>query len=159
MTRLLAGGEPFLISGDRIGCLSTPLEMPRNGRTLLARPLSRLARYVPKGDPDRHDPAAARGHVTYPVYPTRAVAELRDLIGDVRQILPKVSVPLLIIQVRGDETVPPDSMAVILEQAGSTNKETLWLEDSGHVITHDFQREEVFAATSGFIARTLGAPA
>jgi esterase/lipase len=50
-------------------------------------------------------------------------------------------------------------MAVILERAASTDKQTLWLEDSGHVITRDRQRQTVFTAASGFIARTLGSPA
>lgn len=142
---------------EAVICLSTPLAMPRNGRMRFARPLSKLLRYVPKGTPDWHDAAAAQGHVTYPAYPTRAAAELRDLIHDVRLSLPKVRVPLLIIQARGDRAVPSDSMKVILENAGSADKQSLWLEDSGHVITRDRQRETVFTATCAFIARVLGA--
>jgi carboxylesterase len=97
--------------------------------------------------------------VTYPTYPTRATAELRDLMLDIRRILPMVRVPLLIIQARGDRAVQADSMQLILERSASTDKNTLWLEDSGHVITRDRQREAVFAATADFITRTLGAPA
>ncbi len=139
-------------------CLSTPMAMPRNGHMRFARALSRLVPYVSKGKPDWHDPEAAPRHVTYPVYPTRAAAELRDLIRDVRQILPKVQVPLLVVQARGDRAVPPDSMAIILENVTSTDKQSLWLEDSGHVITRDRQRQAVFAATSAFLAHSMGAP-
>jgi carboxylesterase len=140
-------------------CLSTPLAMPRARAMRFARPLSRLVPYVPKGEPDWRDPEAADGHVTYPAYPTRAAAELRDLIRDVRHLLPKVRVPLLIIQARGDRAVPADSMAIMLGRVGSVDKRTLWLEDSGHVITRDRERQAVFAAVSAFIAETMGLPA
>lgn len=145
-------------SVEAVVCLSTPLSMPRNGRSRFAHLLSRLTPYVPKGAPDWHDPSSGDGHLTYPAYPTRATAELRDLMLDIRRILPMVRVPLLIIQARGDRAVPQDSMQVILEQSGSTHKQTLWLEDSGHVITRDRERNTVFAATSAFIAQTLGPP-
>lgn len=143
---------------EAVVCLSTPLKMPRNGRLRFARLLSKLARSVPKGDPDWRDSAAAAGHVTYPAYPTRAVAELRDLIREVRQILPRVQVPLLIVQARGDKAVSPDSMAIIQEHAGTADIQTQWLEDSAHVITRDLQRETVFEVTSGFVARVVGTP-
>jgi carboxylesterase len=144
---------------EAVVCLSTPMAMPRGGQMRFARSLSRLVPYVSKGKPDWHDPEAAARHVTYPVYPTRAAAELRDLIREVRQILPEVKVPLLVVQARGDRAVPPDSLAIILENAGSVDKRTLWLEDSGHVITRDRERETVFAAASAFITQAVGAPA
>jgi carboxylesterase len=143
---------------EAVVCLSTPLAMPHSGQLRFARALSRLVPYVSKGIPDWHDPEAAAGHVTYPVYPTRAAAELRDLIRDVRQTLPKVQVPLLVVQARGDRAVPPDSMAIILENVASADKQSLWLEDSGHVITRDRQRETVFATASAFLAHSMGAP-
>jgi carboxylesterase len=164
VTGLSMGGLLALWAGaqaevDAVICLSTPLGMPRNGRMRFARLLSKFAPFVSKGTPDWRDAEAAKDHVSYPAYPTRPAAELRDLIRQVRQLLPRVRVPLLVIQARGDRAVPPDSMAVILERAASTDKQTLWLEDSGHVITRDRQRQTVFTAASGFIARTLGSPA
>jgi carboxylesterase len=139
-------------------CLSTPLAMPRSRVMRFARIFSWLIPYVPKGAPNWHDPEAADGHVTYPAYPTRAAVELRDLMRDVRRILPEVRVPLLIVQARGDRAVSADSMSIILQNVGSADKRTLWLEDSGHVITRDRQRQAVFTAVSEFIAQTVGLP-
>lgn len=160
---LSMGGLLALWAGEQgaveaVVCLSTPLAMPRNGRMRFARALSRLVRFVPKGAPDWHDAAAAQGHVTYPAYPTRAAAELRDLMRDVRRNLPNMRAPLLIVQARGDKAVPPESMEVLLKNVGSADKDALWLEDSGHVITRDRQRRTVFDAVSDFINRTVGAP-
>lgn len=139
-------------------CLSTPIVMPHNGLLRFGRLLSRVLPYVSKGDPDWHEPEAVAGHVTYPVYPTRAAVEVRDLVHEVRQLLPQVQVPLFVIQARGDKAVSPDSMDIILDHVTSTDKQSLWLEDSGHVITRDRQREAVFTATTAFIKGHVGAP-
>ena len=144
---------------EAVVALSTPMSMPRNGRLRLARPLSKLWRYTPKGVPDWRDIEAAATHVTYPVYPIRAAAELRDLMRETRSILPRVTVPTLTIQARGDRSVPPDSMAVILENIRSKDKQSMWLEDSGHVITRDRQHPLVFNATADFIGQAIGTPA
>jgi carboxylesterase len=143
---------------EAVVCLSTPMMMPRNRLVRFARPLSTLIPYISKGKANWLVPEAAQAHVTYPVYPIRAAAELRELMQDVHQALPKVRAPLLVIQARGDSAVSPDSMAIITENVGSAHKRSLWLEDSGHVITRDRQRETVFAAVSDFIAQAVGAP-
>lgn len=143
---------------EAVVCLSTPLVMPHGGQIRFARALSLFVPFIPKGKPDWHDPEAAAGHVTYPVYPTRTAIEVRDLIRDVRQKLSQIQVPVLVVQARDDKAVPPDSMAIILENVTSTDKQSLWLEDSGHVITRDLQRETVFATTAAFLAQSLGMP-
>jgi carboxylesterase len=160
---LSMGGLLALWAGEQSGveavvCLSTPMTMPRNGLLHFARGLSLVMPYVPKGEPDWHEPEAAAGHVTYPVYPTRPAVEVRDLVREVRRLLPQVQVPLLVIQARGDKAVSPDSMAIILKNVASTDKESLWLEDSGHVITRDRQRDVVCTATAAFVNNYMGAP-
>jgi len=152
---LWAGAQAMV---EAVVALSTPMSMPRNGRVHLARSLSKFWRYTPKGVPDWRDTEAAATHVTYPVYPIRAAAELRDLMRETRSILPRVTVPTLTIQARGDRAVPPDSMAVILENIRSKDKQSLWLEDSGHVITRDRQHQLVFNATADFIGQAIGTP-
>jgi carboxylesterase len=44
-------------------------------------------------------------------------------------------------------------MPLLYDRLGSTDKEMLWIEKSGHVITTDMQRETAFKAAAGFIRR------
>jgi carboxylesterase len=70
-----------------------------------------------------------------------------------RQSLPKVSVPVLLIHSRADGGVPPENMQRIYDALGSTDKSMLWLENSGHVVTRDQEREKVFEAALAFVNR------
>ena len=52
---------------------------------------------------------------------------------------------------RSEHTVRPESAQLIYDQLGSKHKEILWLEKSGHIITLDEEREQVFAAVEKFL--------
>jgi carboxylesterase len=115
--------------------------------------LSWLQPKMPKGPPDWHDLEAAKDHIDYPYYPTRAIAELRDLLNEMRAALPKVSVPVLLIHSRQDPGVLPHNAEQILAQLGSQDKHLLWVENSGHVITREPEKQVVFKAAEDFIRR------
>jgi carboxylesterase len=133
--------------------MSTPYALPNDPRMPFIQVLSWLQPKMPKGPPDWHDLEAAKDHIDYPYYPTRAIAELRDLLNEMRAALPKVSVPVLLIHSRQDPGVLPHNAEQILAQLGSQDKHLLWVENSGHVITREPEKQVVFKAAEDFIRR------
>ena len=113
-----------------------------------------LALSCAKGPPDWYDLEAYREHVSYPADPTRAYAELRDLLVEMRAGLPRVSAPALLIYSKNDPTVKASDghMEKIYDSLGSRIKQTLWVENSGHVITRDAARQTVFQAVAEFVS-------
>ncbi len=141
--------------------MSTPF-FPPDPRMRL-RPLVSLIspfwRFAKKGPPDWHDPQAAVGHLEYPLAPVLGGAELCDLLAELRRSLPSVTCPALIVHSRGDLTVPASHAEAIFANIGSAQKELLWVDDSGHVVTCDAERERVFAAAAAFVRRLGGTTA
>jgi len=100
-----------------------------------------------------YDKESFKGHVAYPANPVRAVAELKQLLLEMNAALPNVHVPVLLVHSRDDKYVLPESMPRIHARLGTSDKEMFWVTESGHVVTRDAKREEVFAAASAFIRR------
>jgi carboxylesterase len=94
-------------------------------------------------------------HISYPEEPLRTMAEVRDLLVVMRAGLSKVTASALLIYSRDDPTVTVASghAEIILAALASPQKELLWLEGSGHVLTRDAKREEVFRAAAAFVKR------
>jgi len=105
---------------------------------------------IPKEDPDSHP--LWQG---YRVNPLWGVVELVRLGSEVRQRLAQIEQPVLVVQGRNDTTIAPDSGEIILEGVSSEIKEQHWLEQSGHVVILDDEREEIAALTVRFIERVI----
>jgi carboxylesterase len=136
--------------------MSTPYALPDDPRLKYVKLLSKLQPYLPKNDAEPGSGwfgDAWRQHVSYPQNPVRAIGELVQLVGAMQQVLPQVTAPVLLVHSRDDDYVIMDSMPRIYEQLGSRDKQILWIEGSGHVITEEPQREVVFRAAAEFIAR------
>lgn len=138
-----------LVAG--VVAMSTPYRMPADPRLRFIGLISPFFHWIQKGKPDWRDPEAARVHVDYPAFPTRSIIEVRDMLAVMREALPLVTAPVLLINSRQDLTVSPINCQSIYERLGSSEKSILWVEDSGHVITCDSCRQQVFQATSQFI--------
>ena len=91
----------------------------------------------------------------YKFKPVKAAGELWRLMKEVRQLLPKVQVPALVMQGQRDQTVKPHSAHVIYKELGSPVKELRWYEQSGHILSLDKEREQVFADIETFIETCL----
>jgi carboxylesterase len=137
--------------------MSTPYEpiLSASSRLLL-----RVARWVRpmhhKPLPEKHPTLPERREPDYPAYPshpTRIILELDSLLAEMRRSLPQVRVPALLIHSRQDAFVPAESMERIYAQLGTSDKETLWLENFDHAVVRDPKREMVFAAVAAFIER------
>jgi carboxylesterase len=139
--------------------MSTPFYPPDRRM----RPLHRVAplltlvwRWTPKGPPDWHDPRPAADHLEYPKNPVRGGALLYDAILGMQKALPSVTVPVLIIHSKGDLTLPEDHAHRLYESLPGDDKQILWVENSGHVVTRDAERDKVFAAAAAFVRRVAG---
>jgi len=161
MIGLSMGGVLALLAGANLPvagvvAMSTPYSLGKDPRLAYLRWLCLIQPAVPKGPPDWQNPEAGVDHIDYPYYPTRTLAELRDLLTEMRTALPKVQTPVLLIHSRLDKGVLPLNAENILSRLGTTDKSLVWVENSGHVITREPDRQEVFELTEAFIQRLAG---
>jgi carboxylesterase len=133
--------------------MSTPYCLPPDPRLPYIQYLSWLMPEVPKAEGEWQDLRMAQEHVTYPAFPTRGLAELRDLLTVMRRSLAQIRCPVLLAQSRNDGGIAPESMERIYAALGPSDKTMLWLEKSGHIITRDQERQRVFEAAENFIRR------
>jgi carboxylesterase len=116
-----------------------------------------LFRIVPRMPKDRHggdtlDPRIVAQHPEYRAYPTRCVASMvLDLIPHLTGELSRVQAPALLIQSRGDRTIPAESIGEFHARLGSSDKQMVWIDKSGHLILEDLSKEEAFAAIATFL--------
>lgn len=150
-------GARFPVAG--VVVMSTPHTTPHPLLKILSPivPLISLVwRYVPKGPPDFRDQEAAEDHLEYEAFPLRPTAELKYLLFEMRQGLPRITAPVLLMHSRGDESVKAEHAHAIHKDLTSSEVELLWFENSGHVLTRDADREAVFAAAADFVRRVTG---
>ena len=136
--------------------MSTPYALPDDWRLKFIGLLSKIKPYMPKnneGPGSGWFGDAWKQHVSYPQNPLRSIGELSRLLGEMRASLPQITVPVLLIHSRDDDYVIRDSMQKIYAALGTPDKQMMWVEGSGHVITEEPQREKVFAAAANFIQR------
>ncbi len=118
----------------------------------LARLLAPFVAYLPKSNWGGSMPWKG-----YNVKPMRAAVELSRLQALVRSELKQVKQPTLIFQGKNDQTINPQSAQIVLDAISSTDKELVWLEESGHVIVLDRDLPFVTRRSRAFIER-LSAP-
>lgn len=148
----LTFGADFPVAG--IVSMSAPYALPPDPRLKRLRLRSLWYPLWPKeGQPGEgwFDPDAWRDHISYPYNPTRSIVELNLLLQKMNQSLPKIDKPVLLMHSRDDDYVDPASMPAIYEHLGTENKRMLWLEKSGHVVTRDAARLQVFEAALTFV--------
>ncbi len=99
---------------------------------------------------------AVKAHLDYPVYPTRAIAELNCLQEEMHRILPEITKPVLLIHSKGDGLSYRNSVQ-IYNLLNCKDKELCLLNKSGHIITEDVERMQVFEKAEKFIRRLIKA--
>ncbi|MCU5747103.1 carboxylesterase [Staphylococcus sp. SQ8-PEA] len=85
--------------------------------------------------------------------PTSTLKELQHQIQDIREHIDDVLDPLLVIQAEQDEMINPNSVNIIYNEADTdeAEKDIQWYANSGHVITIDKEKEEVFKSVHQFL--------
>jgi carboxylesterase len=91
--------------------------------------------------------------ISYDKTPVKCIVSLLQLINLVKTDLHKIEKPILIMQSYGDGTVHPSSANFIYKRIGSTDKSIIFLHKSGHVITCDCEKEQVFEEVNSFISK------
>ena len=137
--------------------LSTPYRIEPGIRLTLLPILSKFISYVSKGESDWQDPNAHENHFSYDRYPTKAILELTKLLAVMRHSLPKVKAPTLLMHSKKDTGVIPENMDWIYQDLGTleSEKKKIWLENSGHVVTRDLDKENVFKSVLSFIKQVM----
>ena len=137
--------------------MSVPHHLPVDQRLLPYLKLaSRVKTSLPKGPSDWFDKQAEGQNICYPVDPLRGAVQVRDLIQEMLTGLALVKVPVRLIYSKDDQTVRAQDRHADLIYAlvGSQEKELIWIENSGHNLTGDLQRQVVYEITADFIHAT-----
>jgi len=89
--------------------------------------------------------------ISYDRSPIISVHNLFKLIRYVKTNLKYIEKPVLVMQSYGDRTVSPMSANIIYNNIGSKDKSIIYLRKSGHLITCDKEKEQVFEEVYSFI--------
>ncbi len=147
---LLAAAR-YEVSG--VVSFSAPCNLPPDPRAAFLPFITWLIPQVGKGKPDWRNLEAMNDHVDYPAYPTRSVLQLKQLIQVMRSELRDVRVPALLVQSRADRGIPAESLVTLSAGISSSDKTELWVENSGHVVIREPEREIIFDTVKKFVHR------
>ncbi|NWG33182.1 MAG: alpha/beta fold hydrolase [Chloroflexi bacterium] len=160
---LSMGGVLSLLMSTRLTvqgvvAMSTPYKLPDDPRLRHIDWIARFAPYMPKSSEEPgtgwFDKEAFREHVSYPQNPVRSIGQLNQLVGEMRVALPKVNVPVLLIHSKDDAYVLPENMERLFAGLKNVSDKTkLYVTGSGHVVTRDAARRQVFESALEFIQR------
>jgi carboxylesterase len=163
---LSMGGVLSLLMSKRLSvkgvvAMSTPYKLPDDPRLRHIEWISKIVTYMPKSNeaPGTNwvDKEAWKDHISYPENPVRSIGELNKLLGVMRAALPEVDVPVLLIHSKDDKYVLPENMDMIYDDLKkSSDKTKLYITGSGHVVTRDAARRQVFESAVEFIQRVGG---
>ena len=138
--------------------MSSPYKLPDDPRLRKIDWISKIVAYMPKGDEEPgaswFDKEAWKGHVSYPMNPVRSIGQLNLLLGEMRAALPKIKVPVRLIHSKDDRYVLPENMEMIYADLVNTPEKTkVYVTGSGHVVTRDAARHQVFESALEFLRR------
>jgi carboxylesterase len=136
---------------DGLIMMSTPYNLPADWRLKFIDVLKYIVPAVNKGKDDWNDPTNAVGHISYPQYPSASIAELVKVVREMHASAPDVQVPVLLVQSTGDATVPVEHVQWHFDAIGSDDKEIFLVNNCGHIVTRDSERERVFEKVTQFI--------
>lgn len=141
--------------------MSAPFTLPRDYPIWMLKLVSVFKKFNPKGKGKPgsgwFDKDAYREQVSYPQNPIRSTAELKKLILEMRAALPNVHPPVLLMHSKDDAYVLPENVERIYEGLSNAKERTkLYVSGSGHVVTKDAARQQVFESALEFIQRIGG---
>jgi carboxylesterase len=118
-------------------------------RRFLAPLIKRVVKSLPPVGGDISDPS--HQEIAYDRFPTAAAHHMLRFIRRARKVLPRVRAPILVMHGRHDHVVHPRNADIIYNSVASEDKQLVYLERSFHVVTLDYDREEVLRRTFEFI--------
>lgn len=150
---ILAADEPEL---PALALVAPYVSMPRRAR-LVARLYRAWQLFTPVfrsgGQRSIVDPAEKARSLAYGLVTPRTLFELSRVVRRVQVSLPRIKAPTLVIHGVNDERVPRDAAAREYARLGAPEKELVWEQEGGHVLTVDVGRERVIGLVVAWIAR------
>jgi len=119
-----------------------------------------VLKYNPKGsmgDSDLGDPQASDRIWCYDDTPLWGASEVYLLQRRVRKLLPRIVQPVLIFQGRRDKHLDPQAARIVYEAVASPDRTLVWLENSGHNVLADGEREALWAQSYDWMLARLPA--
>ena len=154
----LAAQYPAHVGGLVVLANATRLCLPSPGLVLalcdLLHPFAN-AFYVPKAGADIRDVEARRHHLTYDVTPMRSAVEVLRAGRLVRAELSQIACPTLVIHGALDQVCPVGNAARFARALGTKDVEVAIMPRSGHIVTADYDRDEVGRLTEAFVRRVI----
>jgi len=150
---ILAADEPDL---PALVLVAPYVSMPRRARTV-ARLHRAWELFTPVfrsgGQRSIHDPVERARSLAYGLVTPGTLFELSRVVRRVQVSLPRIKAPTLVIHGVNDERLPPDAAAREYARLGAPEKQLVWAEQGGHVLTVDVGRERVLELVVGWISR------
>ena len=151
ITAIIAAEDP---APPAIVLLAPYLSMPRRIRIAAStyRLWAPLIPYVSgRGEASVRDESERKRSLSPGVTTGRLLRELHKITVRAQDALPRIIAPTLVIHSREDNRIPAEVAARNFERLGAPERELVWREKTGHVITVDFGREEVFDLVEGWL--------
>ena len=104
---------------------------------------------VPAVASDIKDPNSKE--IAYDRTPTNGVYEMLIMLKEVKRMQPNILQPVLIFKSLEDHVVPRISATFTMKKLGSKDKELIWLENSYHVASMDYDKELIAKNSIEFI--------
>lgn len=127
----------------------------------LTRVSALLARFIkmwPKSDLDAFtDRSLASRAGNYTHMSTAAFVSVYRAGQRIEMSLPKVAAPLLVLGARQDKIIQPRCAQIVYDHTGSTSKELIWFDRSGHEMLLDCEADAVVARIGIFFKQRLAA--
>jgi carboxylesterase len=144
---------------DGVVAMSTPYEMPVTWiqKFPWVLPLaSPFYKQQGKSPGLWFNPDVAEDHISYDYNPTRSAYQLHQLLHVMREHLPQIQVPALVIHSKDDDYVLEEHAEPLFKAIGSQQKELLYVDKATHVITRDGDVLRVYEPIKDFIERYSG---
>lgn len=142
------GSEHREIAG--LVCINAVVSVPPGMREAVNEVLASGADRMDGIGSDIADPEVTeRAYAETPLAPMLTMFDAADNLGD---RLGRITSPILIVTSTQDHVVPPENSDVLAREV-SGPVERLRCERSYHVVTQDYDKEAVFAATVDFVAK------
>lgn len=144
-------------SFEGIMCLSAPANI-QDFKFRLVPFAARFIKFITMPeDNDLSDKEAVKHVQCYKRLPLACVKSFYEFHQLSKKELPNVTTPILIMHGLKDRALSPENAKYLYAHAGSKDKKIVLLENSGHAITVDAEREKVFQECYSFILGHLPA--
>jgi carboxylesterase len=104
------------------------------------------------------DPDEVQRNLAYGYTTPRLVRQLSEVVARARRAAPRVSVPTLMLLSREDNRIAPEAAKEAFGLIGAADKQLVWTQGAGHVVTVDYGREHVFETVTAFLGARTAAP-